>query len=134
MKAKLNWIINTAALMMVVFIAYKSFFPGREPINKDITEKVFQNNDLSKLFKIRDTDEKKYFFVKDMKTIEVYQLNDTSTKIKEKTTIPFEQYWFTVKKQGMETYLVLFSNPGKMEIKLFDNDIRPLSEKLIKKL
>ena len=89
-----------------------------------ITQKVFSNSDINKLFKIRNEEEKKYFFIKDKKNIQVYELNDQLTRIKNVTKIPFTSYWFSVKDQGMETYLVLFSGEKKKELLLFDNDIR----------
>ena len=130
MRSKQRWIINIALLMMFTTMAYTTFFPGREQINDDITQKVFSNSDINKLFKIRNEEEKKYFFIKDKKNIQVYELNDQLTRIKNVTKIPFTSYWFSVKDQGMETYLVLFSGEKKKELLLFDNDIRLITKGL----
>ena len=130
MKSKQRRIINTAVIIIFLIMAYTSFFPGREDINKDIKDKVFPNKEISKLFKIRELESSKYFYIKDNQNVVVYELNKITKQIEKEKLINFEAHWFNVKKQGMETYLVLLANNIKNEIILFDNDIRLISEKL----
>jgi len=130
MKKKLNLLINTAVLLLAVFIAYKTFLPGKEPINKVIIDNFFANSDTSKLFKIKDSNEKQYLFLKDKNTIIFLELDENLNKIKQESNISFEEYWFTEKNRGFDTYLVLFVNKKKKEYKLYDNDIRPVSKLL----
>ena len=121
---------NIALLLIVAIMAYITFFPGRESLNKDITDKFFPNININRLFKVKDDTSKKYLFIKNSKTVQIYELNETASKIKNERIIPFESYWFTVKDQGIDTYLVLFNKTKKIEIKLFDNDIKSLVKEL----
>jgi len=130
MKKKLNLLINTAVLLLAVFIAYKTFLPSKEPINKVIIDNFFTNSDINKLFKIKDSNGRQYLFLKDKNTILFYDLDDSFSKINQELNISFEEYWFTEKNRGFDTYLVLFANEKKKEYKLYDNDIRPISKLL----
>ena len=130
MIAKRRRITNIILLILVSIMAYITFFPGRESLDKEITDKFFPNTNLNRLFKIKDTNSQKYLFIKDNKTVLVYELNESTNKMKKETSISFDSYWFSVKDQGIDTYLVLFDKVKKREIKLFDNDIKPFVKEL----
>ena len=123
-------IINALVLIMILIMGYVTFFPGRESINEEIKNKHFSNISTNKLYKIKNANERKYFVIEDKKTIKVFEVNENTNEIQKKKILPFDEYWFTEKNQGIDTYLVLFKNNTKTEILLFDNDIRPLSKEL----
>ena len=123
-------IINSLVFAIFLALAYITFFPGREGINEEIKDKHFSNISIDKLFKVKQSKERKYFSIEDKKTIKLFQLDESTNLIQKETTLAFDTYWFTEKNQGIDTYLVLLKDSTKTEILLFDNDIRPLSNEL----
>lgn len=123
-------IINSLVFAIVLALAYITFFPGREGIKEEIKSKHFSNISINKLFKVKQSNERKYFSIKDKKTIILFELDESTNVIQKETILAFDTYWFTEKNQGIDTYLVLLKESTKTEILLFDNDIRPLSDEL----
>lgn len=123
-------IINIGVFVLALVMGYITFFPGKHSLNQEIVDKFFPNTNVSKLFKVKDFDMEKYLYLKDKHTVEVYEFNNSATKIEKQTTIAFTEYWFSVENQGVDTYLVLLSNSKKKQVKLFDSDVRPLSSEL----